>query len=128
MKLNPDCMRDILIFAENIEYGTQSTLTKLSEALPQYSIEELDYSSGKLYEAGFIDATFLPKQRHIGDVLSKLNGLTYDGHQLLANIRNEKIWEPTKSIAKEIGATSIQALTQIATGVVTQIITKHLGY
>ena len=35
MKLNPDCMRDILIFAESIEYGTQSTLTKLSKALPQ---------------------------------------------------------------------------------------------
>lgn len=127
MKLNPDCMRDILIFAESIPYGRQSDINLMCEQLP-YTYEELDYTTVKLYEAGLIDAYVGPILNHAGNTTSRINGLTFNGHQLLANIRNEKIWEPTKSIAKEIGATSIQALTQIATGVVTQIITKHLGY
>nr|DAN31567.1 MAG TPA: YjcQ protein [Caudoviricetes sp.] len=127
MKLNPDCMRDILIFAESIPYGRQSDINLMCEQLP-YTYEELDYTTVKLYEAGLIDAYVGPTLNHAGNTTSRINGLTFNGHQLLANIRNEKIWEPTKSIAKEIGATSIQALTQIATGVVTQIITKHLGY
>ena len=127
MKLNPDCMRDILIFAESIPYGRQSGIDLMCEQLA-YTYEELDYTTVKLCEAGFIDASIGPLLNHAGNTTGRINGLTYGGHQLLANIRNEKIWEPTKSIAKEIGATSIQALTQIATGVVTQIITKHLGY
>ncbi|WP_314971028.1 DUF2513 domain-containing protein [Peptostreptococcus stomatis] len=127
MKLNPDCMRDILIFAESIPYGRQSDIKLMCEQLP-YTYEELDYTTVKLYEAGLIDAYVGPILNHAGNTTGRINGLTFNGHQVLANIRNEKIWEPTKSIAKEIGATSIQALTQIATGVVTQIITKHLGY
>ena len=127
MKLNPDCMRDILIFAESIPYGHQSDIKLMCEQLP-YTYEELDYTTVKLYEAGLIDAYVGPILNHAGNTTGRINGLTFNGHQVLANIRNEKIWEPTKSIAKEIGATSIQALTQIATGVVTQIITKHLGY
>ncbi|WAW15426.1 DUF2513 domain-containing protein [Peptostreptococcus equinus] len=127
MKLNPDCMRDILIFAESIPYGRQSGIDLMCEQLT-YTYEELDYTTIKLQEAGLLDVISSHKLNHVGLCTDRINGLTFNGHQILANIRNEKIWEPTKSIAKEIGATSVQALTQIASGVVTQIITKHLGY
>ena len=41
MKLNPDCIRDILIVVESMEYGTAYTLPRLSDQLPNYSTEEL---------------------------------------------------------------------------------------
>lgn len=127
MKLNPDCMRDILMFAENIEYGTQATLSDMCDSL-NYTAEEINYTTKKLDEAGLIDVSFVYNLGNPVATLARLNDLTYDGHKVLADIRNEKIWESTKSAANEIGVNSIQALTQIATGVVTQIITKHIGY
>lgn len=91
MKLNPDCMRDILIFVENIEYGTQATFENICAALKNYTPEEIDYTANKLNEASLIDGLFLPELGHVGDKLARLNFLTYDGHEVLANIRNERI-------------------------------------
>ena len=43
MKLNMDCIRDILIAVESLNYGDVYTIPKLHDNLPNYSEETLDY-------------------------------------------------------------------------------------
>lgn len=43
MKLNPDCIRDILVTVESTEYNSAYTIDKLHEKLPAYTVEELNY-------------------------------------------------------------------------------------
>lgn len=124
MKLNLDCIRHILLHMENCAYGETIYPNQLYPALPNYTSDEIDYSILKLHEAGFIQATI---EKYIdGTIDIKIHDITYNGHQFLANIHENKIWSATKTVMGKIGATSIQAATEIATGVVTELIKATL--
>ena len=62
MKINPDCVRDILINIESFEYGSAHTIDQMCSELPRYSYEELDYHCLHLYDAGFLTLP-MPKGR-----------------------------------------------------------------
>lgn len=49
------------------------------------------------------------------------------GHEFLADIRSDNVWNKTKSAAKEIGVSSLRGLSSIAAQVVTAIINKYIG-
>lgn len=49
------------------------------------------------------------------------------GHEFLANIREDGIWTDVKAISAKVGSKSLSVLTEIASGVVTQIIKSRLG-
>lgn len=59
--------------------------------------------------------------------IDKVNDITYAGHQFLANIRDDKIWKGVKGIARKIGSTSLEAFTQIASNVITELIKAQFG-
>ena len=120
MKLNPDCIRHILLKMEDAPYGENMYPDQLYEKLPNYSHDEIDYAILKIHEAGFINATI---ENYLdGSIAIELHDITYNGHQFLDNVRSNKVWTATKKVANDIGSTSIQAITQIATGVITEII------
>ena len=120
MKLNPDCIRHILLQMEKSPYGKTMYPEQLHDALPNYSHDEIDYAILKIHEAGFINVTIEPYLD--GTIGIELHDITYNGHQFLDNVRSNKVWSATKKVANDIGSTSIQAITQIATGVITEII------
>ena len=120
MKLNPDCMRDILLQIEELPYGESVYPDQLYTALPDYSHDEIDYSILKMNEAGFINATI---ERYLsGNIGIEIYDISYDGHQFLDTVRSNKVWKATKKVATDIGSTSVHAITQIATSVITEII------
>lgn len=49
------------------------------------------------------------------------------GHEFIANIRLDTNWNKTKDIAKSVGSYSLNSLTQIATGVIANLINSKLG-
>ncbi len=51
MKLNLDCVRDILLTVENAKYEETLTFDKLHNLLPNYTEEDLHYCLVKLDEA-----------------------------------------------------------------------------
>ena len=57
IKLNLDCIRDILIVVESIEYGKDLTIPELQEKIPNYSKNELQYHCIKLVESNLLDAS-----------------------------------------------------------------------
>ena len=127
MKLNIDCMRDILIEMEKAEYEEPLYLQRFYDALPKYSEDEINYSIVKLEEARFIKATI---KSHVGYdyTIVRLDDITYQGHQFLANIRSDTIWNDVKEVSKKVGSNSLQAISQIATAVITAIINNQLGF
>ncbi len=127
MKLNPDCIRDILITVEEIEYNSTYTIQQFHDQLPKYSIEELNYHCLHLINAGLIQGDILSVVRSVMPEVGRIYDMTYAGHQFLANIRSDNIWKGTKAIASKIGSSSLDAITQIASNVITELIKAQFG-
>lgn len=125
MKLNPDCIRDILITVENhtgyYEPMTYNENTKYEE-LSKYSHEEIMYHFLQCSKAKLIDGTNISLDEiDVGD-------LSPTGHEFLANTGSKKVWKDVKKIAAKIGVTSLSALVQIASNVTVQLIKGHFGF
>lgn len=125
MKLNPDCIRDILLHCEDLVDGRNPVEFEDCDATingHDYSANEIRYHLSQCemngYFAGFAENL-------IGSHL--VSDLTPKAHEFLADIRSETIWAKTKSVSKEVGISSLRGLCQIASNVVTQIIIQHLG-
>lgn len=128
MKLNYDCIRQILLFCEdNITLDDNNVLSTLGfKELKHLSFppQDIFYSVKYMKEAELLDA-------HIsiadGQIFSDfvIFDITVNGYQFLENIKNDTTWNKTKEISKKVGASSIEILSQIATGVLTNVISNQ---
>ena len=124
MKLNPDCVRDILLAVEegcdigrgvSIPGPNYSRLQPYNESEVLYHVRQCDLS-GFLYQA---------KTDLLGTYT--IRDLTPAGHEFLAHIRKDTIWSGVKDVAGKVGATSLNAIVQIASNVVAQMIKHQFG-
>lgn len=123
MKLNPDCIRDILFFIE--ENTTYSTIIRIHlddsmEILPQYDRSELFYHIEQCVMADLI----------VGEVYlnsCKIKQLTPKGHTFIENIRQDTTWNKVKEHARQVGSFSLESIFQISTTIISEIIKKHLN-
>ena len=53
--------------------------------------------------------------------------LSVSGHEFLENIRQDTNWNKTKEVAKSAGSTSIKNLSNVASNLITALISKKLG-
>lgn len=127
LKLNPDCVRNILLTVEEIadcstivrfKHGNMSQYEKLSE----FAEDEVFYHIEQCNLSGF----FVQASKNIiGDYT--IIDLSPKGHEFIANIRKDNVWGGVKTVSKKIGATSLSALTQIASNVITELIKAQFG-
>lgn len=123
MKLNPDCIRDILLYVESkidssvcsIEYE------KLIEALPHYDENTLHYHVNQISKSDLVDSVF-----YFDDKPQFISDLSPSGHEFLANIRSQSNWNKTKSIATALGISSLTAIKEISIQVVSELIKNQL--
>lgn len=123
MKLNYNCIRDVLLYLEDNLKINEPLHSKNIEL--DYSFETIQYSVFKLEEAGYIQAQII-----VADGLDKtaiINDITFYGHEFLNTVRPKTVWENTKDISVKLGVKSISALSQIASQIATQLIKKELG-
>lgn len=124
MKLNPDCIRDLLIEIEQTctTYNQFDSIHHIENLISKYSKDELAYHARQCSFAGLIYdyKTYISGDWMVGD-------LTPKGHEFLANIREDTIWNNVKDISSKVGSKSVSALSQIASGVITEIIKSQLG-
>ena len=125
MRLNPDCVRDILLEMETAGYQESILVSELALRLTKYSSDEINYAIFKMKEANLISANIT--RDLLGVRPYSLDDITYAGHQFLANIREDNIWKGVKGVAKKVGSTSIDAFTQIASNVITELIKAQFG-
>lgn len=127
MKLNPDCIRDILLTIEaNTDYLScwdfdSSCITK--KPLKRYTFEEVIYHISQCNKSGLIDGC----QIYMGGAAGSVQDLSPAGHQFLANIRSDNVWNGVKEIAGKVGSVSLDAIIQIASNVITEIIRSQFG-
>lgn len=53
--------------------------------------------------------------------------LSPSGHEFLANIQSDTLWNNVKNISSKVGSKSLNTMIQIASAVVTEIIKSQLG-
>lgn len=127
MKLNADCIRDILIAVEEKPYGEAFSGSNLCEKFPCYTRDEIEYACLKLDEAGLLNVVAINAIGQKAPSIARVNELTFVGHEFLEDIRSDTTWNKTKEVAKSVGSESLHALKDIAVGVVTAAIQGKLG-
>lgn len=126
MKLNPDCVRTILLVVEDLpdlQHYYRFNAETIPSLFPDYSVEEIMYH---LRQCELSNLIFRPSHTANYEEYT-VSDLTPKGHEFLANIRENKIWSGVKTIAGKVGSTSLDAITQIASNVITELIKAQFG-
>lgn len=107
MKLNIDCIKDILLDIEDYENDSRFycyTIDSRDNLMVKYTEKEIEYHLDQMRDCGLIE------------IIKQLSGptsvkkLTFDGHYLIDQIRSDTVWNKIK----ETGIRSIPSLIQIA--------------
>ncbi len=130
MKFNLDCARDILFLLEeklNITPDLEIVsvdLEEITSALFTYEAGEIANTLIVLSEAGFIFSENIFGDEIVADIL--VARITYNGYQFLESIRPEPVWQNVKAVGSKVGSFSVNAISQIATNVITSLINAQL--
>ena len=99
MRLNNDCLRDILLYLESCDYyilnennDVESNgvwFEKICKENAQYSKPEIYYSLSNLEQAGFIN---MSKSSFSNSLDCCVNFITFQGHEFLNQIKDDKNW------------------------------------
>ncbi len=125
MKLNPDCIRDVLLTVEKHATFIQQVDTQefIDDGLfDKYGEDTLLYHVREVSDAGLVlELQFFMSGEFI------IKDLSPEGHDFLANIRSDNNWEKTKSVASKAGSFSLEILKSAANGVAIALLNKALG-
>lgn len=143
MRLNLDCVRSILLCVEAntslrkycrfIDSSLEeSEIIIGNEPIPpaDYQVELLKkYANDELiYHINYcIDADLLSSDQPQGLYEIAIIDLTPKGHDFLENIRDNKVWASAKNVAGKVGAKSLEAIIQISSNVVSELIKHQFG-
>ena len=132
MRLNPDCVRDILVEIEEKADGVHCFRFASGDGIvgsetpnnltSKYSREEVIYHIIQCSESGFFVQM---KKSVIGTY--KISCLSPQGHQFLNDIRSNTNWERIKKGFITVGGFSIKALVEIAQNIAVNHITSTLS-
>ena len=135
MKLNHECMREVLLEIEKIHrvFVNENdsvekeflTIHALYKALPQYGKEEIFYCLFNLEQAGYVS---LSTQWISGSVYNcSINHMTYAGHEFLDKIRDPQRWTFIKKGLSAVRNYSLAAISAVAEGATTAAINKYIS-
>ena len=120
MKLDPDCVRDVLIeIEEKSKVGVMLVFPSDSELLPKYGRDKLEYHLRQCVWNGFVKIYDDGIQTN-GDY--QVKDLAPPAHTFLANIRSDTIWKKTKEAANKVGSISLDVLATTAAQIVVGLI------
>lgn len=131
MKLEPELVREIMLFLENkIDVSDSgevfgATVDSISESVNgRYNRGEIIYTLQRLEEGGYISAQF----EYAGGRLSfgYVNAITYYGHEFLNLIRDNTTWSKTKKAVGTVGAQALSVIANVATTIITAAIQSSL--
>lgn len=127
MKLNNDCVRDLLLYIEaNTNLSDDIYIESINDL--SYLIKELLYTSIKLKEANFINAEIEQTyDEENGGYSITVFSLTWQGHKFLDNIRDSGVWKTTKGIISKFSSVSLGIIENVAAQVITNMISPQMG-
>ena len=90
MRLDIDCVRDVLMAVEQKGFGQSYTISNLHDLL-DYSSDQIEYTCLKLSEAGYLDITTVQMTQKTTPGIYSVNELTFQGHEFLSNISSKRV-------------------------------------
>lgn len=129
MKLKQDCVRYVLLALEAQEIGMLNQGAQGSDIVKQLSNEEfsaddITYTLWQLADGKFIKAN---RDRYAMGVSIIVFDITWQGHELLDSIRDDKVWSQTKKATSSLESVSIGVLKNVATAVLSGMIKQATG-
>ena len=127
MRLNPDCIRDILFAIEDLSKPNSlltSTQLCTTKFLANYPNDEILYHLQQLDWSGYI---VTPNKNKSLDGLFFVNDLSPTGHEFISDVRKDTNWNKVKTISKEVGSSTLTSLKTIAEDVIASAIKASLG-
>jgi len=103
MKLDRDCVRDILLAIEEHQgLNEQTFVSKFVQTHfgDKYSPDQSLYTTIKLFESGFINGRPIKADGGIHEFV--IYDLSPDGHAFIENIRDPEVWKATKKHVEHI--------------------------
>lgn len=120
MTLNLDCLRDIMLYVEdNQVYTPQNTCGDADAVLVAIVLPSLRSTDERLFKYGEYDVQYCCKQAIDSGLLdgypyltSKywIDDITPKGHEFIAALRNDSVWDKVKDKSKELGKMSLPVL------------------
>lgn len=122
MRLNHDCIRDIMLYIETQINTTHDTvgLNQLVDNFQNYTEDVLIYHINQLVNAGFIQ-----KPMYGGGKPLLIPTFTWKGHEYLDNIRDKSAWE--KLHESGLSSFSLDIAKDLAGDVTKSLLKKKLG-
>lgn len=116
MRLNNDCIREILLYIEENTTYTKSAINvdNLVNNL-NYDEETIFYHVSLISQANLVDRVTFADNRPF--FISKLS---WEGHQYIDNIRDTKAWTFIKSKTEKLSSISLSLLIQLAPELIKQ--------
>jgi len=137
MKLNPDLVREILLYVEENTHDFKSvSVINMSKALiseGEYTIDELLYHlmqcdlSGLFYGCRFERIPRNDERHYIDYGRAVIECLSPKGHEFIENVREKTNWEKIKSGASKVGSFAVSTLMSLAAQTIQQAISSKLG-
>lgn len=128
MKLNPDCIRDLMLRLEKIT-GTYpdspyqfreinaSSLMHVNEISSKYQYNEVVYTLIQLAESGYISMSFVCDNDRLCLKMGNVLYVTPKGHEFIAAMSNETVWKShVTPVLKAFGAVSLSIVESVASG------------
>ena len=122
MKLDIDCVRDILLTIEAYPEPMNLYIFDFAKKLPAYSPTEIIYCCQRLYEANYLNLFFVEIRSH--SELDAVGDLTFFGHEFLEHIRDDNVWSKSKKILSVIGSFSFNVITEVTAKVISEMVLK----
>lgn len=126
MKLNMDCVRDVLLTVEDQPFNKLLSMSELTDILPNYSEDELTYTCDKLQEGGLLDV-LIARADLLPPAVKGIRDLTFEGHEFLDQIRPPERWDEVKNITRRIGTVSLKMLSTVSEAIITAALKNYFS-
>jgi hypothetical protein len=126
MKLDEELVRALLLHVEQHATLPHSDLDLIE--IEGRGDAEITYHLEVMAEAGLLKATIdkLPdgEDPAIVHVAYSVHRLTYEGHELLAAVRETRHWREVKRRAGAVGTASVRSLMKVAEAYLVELVTR----
>ncbi|MCD8355899.1 MAG: DUF2513 domain-containing protein [Clostridia bacterium] len=141
MRLNMDCVRDILLCVEE-NTGLRQTCYFVDDSLNDVASflgnkqrpQEYQTTLGKTYDNDTliyhvnycVEANLISRLEHAGSCVICISDLTPAGHELIGNIRKPENWEKLKNAGARAGAFGLNVVKSAAEGFGASLVMSYL--
>lgn len=116
MRLNNDCIRDILLYIERNTTDEMPFINAenlINDLQQKYDKGTINYHVRQIDKAGLVDDVYYSE-----DEPDTISDLSWEGHNFINNIRDNNVWSKLKESTKHLGSVSLPVLIEKAPDII----------